>query len=213
MFKSNEVIKNRRVKKSMKQSNETQSNHNYDERSEQIKWAALKVFAHRGIVGTKMSMIAAEAGISQGLSYRYFNSKEELFTILVEEAMEEAQAAIKSILHLSVTPIQQIRTLTIRMLDESHQQFFLLLQHAQKSDEVPAAAKHIIEHYSAKDTIDQLIPIFIKGQQAGEFCKGDPYKLLFLYFSVISGLMLQNVQIDEGYWLQEVDNLMKILTK
>jgi len=197
----------------MKQSNETQSNHIYDERSEQIKSAALKVFAHRGIAGTKMSMIAGEAGISQGLSYRYFNSKEELFTILVEEAIEESQAAIKSILHLSITPIQQIRTLTLRMLDESHKQYFLLLQHAQKSDEVPAMAKYIIEHYSAKDTIDQLIPIFIKGQQTGEFCKGDPYKLLFLYFSVISGLMLQDVQIDEGYWLQEVDNLMKILTR
>src|SRR5690625_5906735 len=101
----------------MKQSNETQSNHIYDERSEQIKSAALKLFSHRGIAGTKMSMIAAEAGISQGLSYRYFNSKEELFTILVEEAIVEAQKAIKSILHLSVTPIQQIRTLTLRMLD------------------------------------------------------------------------------------------------
>src|SRR5690625_375727 len=99
------------------------------------------------------------------------------------------------------------------MLDERHKQYFLLIQHAQKSDEVQATAKYIIEHYSAKNTIDQLIPIFIKGQQAGEFCKGDPYKLLFLYFSVISGLILQDVQSDEDYWLQEVDNLMKILTK
>lgn len=47
----------------------------------------------------------------------------------------------------------------------------------------------------------------------GDFCEGDPYKLLFLYFSVISGLMLQDVQIDKGFWIQEVDNLMKILTK
>src|SRR5690625_4476398 len=197
----------------MKQSNETQSNHIYDERSEQIKSAALKVFAHRGITGTKMSMIAAEAGISQGLSYRYFNSKEELFTILVEEAIVEAQKAIKSILHLSVTPIQQIRTLTLRMLDESHKQFFLLLQHAQKSDEVPATAKHIIEHYPAKNTIDQLIPIFIKGQQVAESCEVAPYKFLFLYVISISGLSLQDVQIEEGHCLQEVYKLMKILTK
>src|SRR5690625_7353520 len=145
----------------MKQSNETQSNHIYDERSEQIKSAALKVFAHRIVTATKMSMIADEAGIIQGLSYRYFNSKEELFTILVEEAIEESQEAIKSILHLSITPIQQIRTLTLRMLDESHKQYFLLLQHAQKSDEVPALAKYVIDHYSAQDTIDQLIRIFI----------------------------------------------------
>lgn len=109
-----------------------------------------------------MSMTATEAGISQGLFYRYFSSREELSRILVEKAIGEAQVAIKDILQLSVTPIQQIRRLTIRMLDESHKQFFLLLQHAQKSDEVSATAKHIIEHYSTKDTIDQLIPIFIK---------------------------------------------------
>lgn len=51
---------------------------NQDERREQIKKAARKVFAIKGIAGTKISMIAAEAGISQGLTYRYFQSKEEL---------------------------------------------------------------------------------------------------------------------------------------
>lgn len=190
---------------------ENQSDYIQDERKEQIKRAALKVFAHRGIAGTKMSMIAAEAGISQGLSYRYFNSKEELFTELVQEAMEEAQLAIKNVCHFPGTPIEQIRTFTIRMLDESHKHFFLLIQQTQTSDEVPVKAKQIMEKYSPEDTINQLVPIIIKGQQTGEFCAGDPHKLLFLYFSVITGLMLQDVPTNEGYWLPEVDNLIKIL--
>jgi AcrR family transcriptional regulator len=184
------------------------------ERKEQIKRAALKVFAHRGIAGTKMSMIAAEAGISQGLSYRYFSSKEEIFTLLVEEALVEAQMAIKYVPHLPGTPIEQIRIFTKRMLDESHKHYFLLIQQAQTSDEVPIKAKQIIEQdqFSPKDTIDILVPIFIKGQQLGEFCEGDPHKLLYLYFSVIKGLMLQYMQTSEDYWLHEVDNLIKILT-
>lgn len=86
------------------QLNEHQPDHIHDERREQIKRAALKVFAYRGIAGTKMSMITAQAGISQGLFYRYFNSKEELFTILVQDAMEEAQAAVKNVRHLPGTP-------------------------------------------------------------------------------------------------------------
>ncbi|MDQ0088924.1 hypothetical protein J2T12_002334 [Paenibacillus anaericanus] len=32
----------------------------------------------------------------------------------------------------------------------------------------------------------------------GEFCEGDPHRLFFPYFSVISGLMLQNSQIDNA---------------
>jgi TetR/AcrR family transcriptional regulator, regulator of autoinduction and epiphytic fitness len=185
-----------------------------DERREQIKRAALKVFARRGIAGTKMSMIAAEAGISQGLSYRYFSSKDELFTELVQEAMEGAHTALANIDHLPGTPVEQIRTLTVQMLDESNRLSFLLIQQAQMSDEVPEKAKQIIQQYFFSQVLaDQLIPIFIKGQRTGEFCTGDPQRLLFCYFSVISGLMLQDVEADKSPWMEEIDILMKILTK
>ncbi|WP_090634917.1 TetR/AcrR family transcriptional regulator [Neobacillus massiliamazoniensis] len=192
--------------------NENQTEHIYDERREQIKRAALKLFAYRGITGTKMSMIADEAGISQGLTYRYFNSKEELFTELIQEAMDESQSAIKNIHHLPSTPTEQIRALTKIMLDESHKHYFLLVQQAQTSEGVPERTKQVLEQYSSKDTIDQLLPILIKGQQTGEFCAGDPFRLLLLYFSVISGLILQGVH-SEANWLEEVDSLMKILMK
>jgi AcrR family transcriptional regulator len=192
--------------------NENQPEYIYDERREQIKRAALKLFAYRGITGTKMSMIADEAGISQGLSYRYFSSKEELFTELIQEAMDESQSAIKNIHHLPGTPTEQIRALTKIMLDESHKYYFLLVQQEQTSEGVPERTKQVLEQYSSKDTIDQLLPIFIKGQQTGEFCAGDPFRLLLLYFSVISGLILQGVH-SEANWLEEVDSLMKILMK
>jgi TetR/AcrR family transcriptional regulator of autoinduction and epiphytic fitness len=193
--------------------NGSQSDGIHDERREQIKRAALKVFAYRGISGTKMSMIAAEAGISQGLSYRYFNSKEEIFTLLIQEALEEAQAAIRNLSHLPGTPIQQIRAFSENMLDESHKHIFLLLRQAQTSEEVPVKVLQMLEQYSAKVTIDQLVPIFIKGQQAGEFCEGDPNKLLLLYLSVITGLMLQDVQSYENNWQQDINILMKIIMK
>ncbi|WP_028549568.1 TetR/AcrR family transcriptional regulator [Paenibacillus sp. UNC451MF] len=190
-------------------SNETGIEHAQDERKERIKKAALKVFAERGITGTKMSMIASEAGVSQGLSYRYFESKEEIFTILVQEAMEEAQFALNNIHHLSGTPLEQIKALTIQMLDESHKYIFLLLQNAQKSEDVPVKAKEILLQYSPKETIDRLVPILTKGQQTGDFCEGDPYELLILYFSIITGLMLQEAPAKG--WLNEIDRLIKIL--
>jgi len=49
-----------------------------DERRGQIIQAAVNVFSRRGIIGTKMSMIAAEAGVSHGLVYHYFKTKDEL---------------------------------------------------------------------------------------------------------------------------------------
>lgn len=197
----------------LKQQNESSIEPSSDDRREQIKNAALKVFARRGIDRTKMSMIAVEAGISQGLSYRYFSSKEEIFTILVQEAIDEAQAAIRNVRLLPGSPKEQLKIFTLNMMDESHKHYFLLLQHAQTSDEAPAMAKQIIEQYSPGETIEQLVPLFIKGQQMGEFREGDPHKLLFLYFSVIIGLMLQNIPLSQDYLQQEIDSLLKIILK
>lgn len=180
-----------------------------DERREQIKKAALKVFARRGITGTTMRMIASEAGISLGLSYSYFKSKDELLTQLVQEAMEEAHGSIQ-ITQLAGTPTEQIKTLSKAMLDESNKQQFLLIQQVQTSDEVPEEAKQVVEQYSTDRFIEQLVPILTKGQQTGEFCAGDPKKLLFLYFSVVTGLMLQDTQGKHNYQ-SDVDLLMKIL--
>ncbi|MCY9659306.1 TetR/AcrR family transcriptional regulator [Paenibacillus chondroitinus] len=195
----------------MSETNHTTDRKN-DERREQIKKAALKVFASRGIAGTKISMIAAEAQISQGLTYRYFQSKEELFTLLVQEAVEEAQTSIRNVPLLPGTPLEQFKALTWNMLDDTNKHYFLLIQQAQTAEGVPEQAKLAISRYHPQDTMDLLVPIFEKGQQLGEFGEGDPRQMLFLYFSVVTGLMIQDTQGSMGSWQREVNRLIKLLT-
>jgi AcrR family transcriptional regulator len=55
-----------------------------EERRLQILDAALTVFAEKGYRGTSIKDIAAAAGMSQGLMYHYFKSKEELLRATVE---------------------------------------------------------------------------------------------------------------------------------
>lgn len=52
-------------------------------RPSEILDAALEVFAANGFVGTKLTDIAARAGISHGTIYLYYDSKEALFRALV----------------------------------------------------------------------------------------------------------------------------------
>lgn len=160
-----------------------------------------------------MSMIAEEAGISQGLSYRYFDSKDEIFALLVEEAIEESRNAVKNIQRLSGSPLDQLRAFTLRLLDENHMHYFLLVQQAHKSEGVPRRVKEAIERYSPRDTIELMIPIFVRGQQEGQFAEGDPYKRLLLFLSVVTGLMLQDAKAIGVDWTQEVDRLLAIVTK
>lgn len=51
--------------------------------------AALKLFASNGYHNTSISIIAKEAGISKGLMYNYFKSKEALVTAIFDKGMEE----------------------------------------------------------------------------------------------------------------------------
>lgn len=183
-----------------------------DERKEQIMEAALKVFSRRGIVGTKMSMIAAEAGISHGLLYHYFKSKDELFTTLVQMAMLGAQDAMKSIYDLQGSPLGKIKYLTKEILDESGRPYFMLIHQARTSEGVPEKVKELIAQYSLKSFVDELLPVFKEGQQTGEFAAGDPAELISAYLSVLSSLMMLNAQDEENYRIPSSDILMRMVT-
>lgn len=59
-----------------------------------IEDAALEVFAEDGYHSASVSKIAARAGVSKGLMYNYFKSKEELIRALVTDVMIEAEQKI-----------------------------------------------------------------------------------------------------------------------
>ncbi|WP_026677887.1 TetR/AcrR family transcriptional regulator [Fictibacillus gelatini] len=184
-----------------------------DERREQIKAAAIQVFARKGIISAKMSMIAETAGISNGLLYHYFKSKDELFISLVEEAMAETEAAIQSIYELSGTPIEKIKALTAEILDESGAPYFMLIHQARTSDGVPEKVKQLLEQYSMDTFIDRLLQLFQEGQLAGEFLEGDPRELIACYLSVLSGIMVINSSGIDDYRIPKADMLLRLIAR
>lgn len=56
-----------------------------DERRQEILDGAMKLFSEKGYDRTSISDISKSLGISQGLCYRYFKSKEEIFESAIEE--------------------------------------------------------------------------------------------------------------------------------
>ncbi|MEQ8535276.1 MAG: TetR/AcrR family transcriptional regulator [Imperialibacter sp.] len=58
---------------------------------EKIIAAALDLFAHSGFHSTSIAQVAAKAGISKGLIYNYFQSKEDLLQAIFTEAMKNSE--------------------------------------------------------------------------------------------------------------------------
>src|SRR5690349_13660292 len=96
-----------------------------DERREQILSSALKLFAAKGLAATKITDIAAESGISQGLIYHYFRSKEEIFIELIRGAFERMNAAARALERLPLAPREKINKAIVELLRsiEEHEDF------------------------------------------------------------------------------------------
>jgi AcrR family transcriptional regulator len=64
------------------------------ERREQILDAATRAFARTGFAATKLEEIAAEAGITQVILYRHFESKTDMYLAVLDRALHRLDSAI-----------------------------------------------------------------------------------------------------------------------
>ena len=74
---------------------------------QKITEAALELFANQGYHATSVSKIARKAGVSKGLIYNYYSSKEEILEAIIHAANEESEALIEGI--FEGNPKEQLR--------------------------------------------------------------------------------------------------------
>jgi AcrR family transcriptional regulator len=83
-----------------------------------IRNAGLKLFATKGLAATSIVDISELAGISTGLLYHYYLSKEDLYTELIVTAVTSANAAVSKIAEMPLSSGEKITRLTKKMLDD-----------------------------------------------------------------------------------------------
>lgn len=182
-----------------------------DERKQQIMRAAIKVFAENGIQLTKISMIAKEAGISHGLVYHYFDSKEELlyeslhFTMRMGETLQH----LKELDESPISPLEKIKTFTKFALTSGSGDVFRVIQHLTKFEQVPAETQELIDE-AGQMYVKFFYPIFMQGQLSGEIIEGDIEQLLELYFNVLTGILVAD---EVEWWKVNLDEKIDLLLR
>ncbi len=58
-----------------------------EDRPQEITAAAFEVFAEKGYAAARVEEVARRAGVSKGLMYRYFETKEELFKAVIRSVV------------------------------------------------------------------------------------------------------------------------------
>jgi AcrR family transcriptional regulator len=157
-----------------------------DESKQHILDKAAEVFASKGLASTKISDLAEAAGISQGLLYRYFSSKEDVFIELLERAVHGAVQRAQAALELPGTPWNRLLRLTEQFLkgmseEPMYHQIF------SQALALPGRAREIVEELGA--LMYALRQLIIDGQTEGQIAKRrDPDQLVLLYLCCLYGL-------------------------
>jgi AcrR family transcriptional regulator len=160
-----------------------------EEQRERIMDAAMYVFAHKGLTGTKMADIAAEAGVSYGLAYHYFGSKEKIFSELVERAMRGTTNVARAAREIVGTPWDRIEWLISRELEglRDHAEFVMITLQTMTTEAIPEELKQLVRVEG--NTFNEILKdLIVEGQRVGQIVRDDPDQLVAAVQACISGL-------------------------
>lgn len=162
-----------------------------EERRGALLEAAREVFARKGLAASKMTDLAAAAGISYGLVYHYFPDKESVFAALVEEAVQEGLQLITAIRQGPGTPWEQLQELCARLLEGVREEpsVPLILVQAHTSENVPGPVTEALARYSTR-FFQQLVELLEAGQRAGQVVDLPAPELAWTLLATVQGLAL-----------------------
>jgi TetR/AcrR family fatty acid metabolism transcriptional regulator len=175
-----------------------------EERRAQIIESAIKVFARQGFSNARMDDVAAESGLSKGLLYWYFKSKDAIVVAIADvlfggelRKMQNlpcedlsASACLMNFLEIFIADIRLVLKVTPVIYE-----FYSL---AFRNQAVRAVMK---EYLHAFVTI--IEPIIQRGIDSGEFAPGDTRQIALAVGAILEGTLLlwaydpEAVQVEE----------------
>lgn len=179
-----------------------------------ITTAALRVFAAYGFHGTTMKMIAQETGLSYGLIYHYFKSKEEVFLYLIEEALTLTGNIFNRVLTEEQPAWRALSNLSAALLSESLTgdatlYFHVMLQAFTQVNHLTGLSDRLNAY--SEILMRQMVGVILRGQQEGTVAAGNPVALATTYLSLIQGLALYAFHDERVAQMMTPDDLLRIL--
>ena len=168
-----------------------------EERRERILVGALELFALNGLAGTRISDIARHTGMSNGLIYHYFASKEEIYTELIRTALNKIQDACQALESMELSASEKIKYALDRLVYTIHTKleaglFHLLVTQAIAAQNIPEEAAALLED-KRKIPHDTIVRIIKEGQKMGTIRQGRAEDLAFFFWVNINGIAQQQV--------------------
>lgn len=183
---------------------------------EKIDTTALSLFARKGL-SVKVGEIAKAAGVSQGLMYSHYSSKDALIFELIKQAVTISGEYVMNVATSEETAVKKIKSITEIMCEMFLNapigiDYFMFMVQVGMSSLIPK--DKIVFDEQLPNPAEILAGIIIQGQNENTVVEGDPFQLAVVYWAVIQGLcgyaitgmplspmpvMLNRILIKENY--------------
>jgi TetR/AcrR family fatty acid metabolism transcriptional regulator len=136
-----------------------------EERRQGFLEAAISLFFEQGVESTTMQQIAKKAGVSYGLFYHYFRSKEDILGAAAEQL--EVMSRIKEYLSRHDEPLgkhlPELAPLYLGWLEESREIIWLIFSESRKRPNLAIRIESL-----GKESRVALVEYLLARQEAGE---------------------------------------------
>lgn len=188
-----------------------------DERKVKILKGSLKLFATRGLAATKISDIAKECSMSQGLVYHYYSNKEKIFIELIDNAFNKLIEACSWLKVQELNPKEKIdlameKIFELIKQDKVFAYNSLLIAQASANESIPELAKKIIIQKN-KIPYKIIAEIFEEGINNGSFTMNDPNEMATLFWTNINGLAIYKSSHGDNCYLPKLSLIISAFSK
>ena len=155
--------------------------------------AALQMFSQNGYEGTNIRELSASLGLGKSSLYRHFESKEEIWNAMLDEAEAYYNARFGSQENLPSTPknTDELKELTLRMLDFTiHDKKIVMTRRILLTEQFRDERVRELATKHFKTGLEAMFTnIFAGMMENGSLKKNDPGMLAFAYTAPISSLV------------------------
>ena len=165
-------------------------------RMEHIRMEALRQFALKGLAATRIQDIANGVGMSQGLLYHYYSSKEAIYIDLIKDALDKTADASLALKARDISAQEKI-DIALRELfktietSERFAQTCCLI--AQMGNSVCQGEGQEFIEQKRNEPYRIVADIIRQGQLEGSLVKGDADELALMFWSAVNGLAIYRV--------------------
>ena len=177
--------------------------------------AATLLFSEKGFSGTGVQEIADQAGISIGLLYRHFKTKDDIFGALATQAVQDLQT-VGELLESNHPPLDIINGFINEVLkdmskNEDFARFMELLSRPFISNQQYSWMEDMIKQNQLFEK--QLSNVIIRGQNFGIFRLDNPTALAQFFLGNIQGMCSMQLSLKKDYVLPTHDMMINFLIK